>query len=1265
MRYVERHIFLVLALFTTALSALCYFVLEKDAPGATDKQYVASVQEQVKAEIQRSKGDLLAISSLLKPDQSLNFDRLKIPTAYPYYIFRHSLQSEDTNRAEVPRLVFWSDYHFVPDYQSMRLVTTAKLIKFEQGTYIVTRQQVIIGHDAFDIFSLINVLYRFGNNNRYLRAGYNPDLFSLDPRQLSTRKRVAAQSIYDDNALFLFSITPPRIDAYRSHLTPVNTLILATLAAVFLGVYVRHKIYWLHRRRWYEAGFGWLCAYLLLLRGLIFFLGVPFLLNETDLFNPKFYAASALAPSLGDQLLNCVVILILSLFVVNNYYRSATYHYLGGRLAWQKVILSLGCVLASYFVFYFCFNVLSSLYEKSQFTQNLTLSLHFSVLKVACLLLFSCISAIYFLKLHLLVSLFIGFNVPRLQGFVWLLTGSLIAAALFSMSNQMLEPVLLLNGLYLLVLYSTGLPRALYTSRYAMLIYLFLAAFVCALTTTYIVYQQETYKDLAQKREFGRQLLAENDELGEFLLYKAQASIAADRFIQRAFLNDTLLVNEHIQQRIRRLYLDAYFDKYEIGISLFNAEGRLLNSSQQASSYLMLIRKYVQKRLKTPYPNLYHIGETGNHFTRDYINFIPVIPDRVQKISSPVGYVVLSLKPRTAKPYSLYPDLVVDNDFTPLSKALGYSYALFSPQHQILHSTGTYNYERKFPFRLLNDAVPFTRGISLYGYRHLALQGKKEHLIVVSSPDYPFKNVFANFSFLYLILVLTIVIILAGYAIKYGVARFELNYLTRIQILLNVAFFLPLLLVVIIILSIISSNYAINQESLYISEARNVAANFSTYLDTYLKGNSSKALMEEELQKMARDARIDVDLFDLTGRLYTSTHLVYQSKHLSEYLNPAAYAHLIDDKENQLLLTESLGSQTYKTAYVAIKAYNGRLLGVMSVPFFYANSVLDQQIIEVISSALSILTALFLLFLVLSYFALHILTGPLKVITQKIKRTNLDKLNEPLPWKSDDEIGLLVDEYNRMLVKLEESKQALSLSEKQSAWREMAKQVAHEIKNPLTPMKLMLQHMKRTMPGTDAPTSRMFQRTFDSLLDQIDNLSDIATSFSDFAKMPLPKNEMFEVTSVLNKAADLYADDVRILLYRQIEGGPVMVMGDRQLMGRILTNLIINGVQSVPTDRQPLIDLRLYTSDGNVNIEVHDNGDGIPESIRSKVFLPNFSTKQDGSGLGLAIAKRGIEHAGGSIWFETAENVGTSFFITLPLTEVSLVANVRNGLTRH
>lgn len=1271
MKRIEEHVFLLLAVLATVLSVVCFFVLEQNAPGATDEQYVSAVQQRVKEELLVSTTELDSVAALLKRKQTTTFSDLTIATKYPYFVFR--------NR----QLVYWSDHRFIPDFARLASVTGPKLVDFDKERYIVSHKRVANGAGEVDVFSLINIYRYYHSNNTYLQSGYNPGLFSLDPTALSSQRSNTFQAIYDNSSAFLFSVVPPRVDAYRNHSTPVNTVILGTLAVIFLGLYVVQLMVRLNQKRKYEQAFMWLAAYLLLLRAVMLYFGVPFLFFESDLFNPKFYASSIFVPSLGDLLLNALVVVALAFYGVRHYYRMRSYAFLLHVPVWLQRLLSVGCVIASYGVFTLCYVELNNIYEKSQFTLDITLNIRFSFLKIVCLLVFITISFIYFLITHLLASLFLRYNRKNVgQGALLILTGTLISAGLWLGIGWPIKIIFLLNGVYFLLIFVSEFTKTLYGFRYKTSIYFFLAAFVYAVMTAYVVYNQEVKKQLVHEQEFAMQLLAENDEFGEFLMSKAQESIQRDADIGRALQTDTLLVRERIQQRVKSLHLDKYFDKYDIEVFSFRANGRPLDISPNAGSLASFTNRYRQPDYQTEYPGVYFVNEVKNKFVKQYLCFIPIrqtgretLADqpKLAAAKDTLGYVVLDLRLRNERPKSVYPELLVDTKFTQTPDVQAYSYAFFggptagvhslgqASQHPLLYTTGSYNYDRKFNLALLDKAALFESGLSSNGYQHVAQRGQDGRIVVVSSAEYPFRNIFSNFSFLYLLLVLTVIVVILGYAINYRFSQFSINYSTRIQILLNVAFFLPLLFVIVIIVNVISSNYIANQESTYISNTRNIAANFLTYLDEHLHAQKrSKASMEEELSKIARDADIDINLFDTQGRLYTSTRpLIYESGYLSKYINPEAYIHIIEDKENERLLNESLGTKQYRTAYAGIKSYDGRLLGVLSIPYFYARPELDRQIIEVIASALSIFTALFLFFLILSYFASHVLTEPLRLLTQKIRKTNLERPNDPVHWQSDDEIGLLIREYNRMLVKLEESKQALAQTEKQSAWREMAKQVAHEIKNPLTPMKLTLQHLQRTFPnskegaeGAPDPARRIILRTFDSLLDQIDNLSDIATSFSEFAKMPLPKRETFEVTGVFNKTADLYADDKRISLRREISNGPIMAIGDRQLIGRILTNLLINAIQSVPPGRKPEIDLKLYTNTDAVQIEIHDNGAGIPEAIRTKVFLPNFSTKRGGSGLGLAIAKRGVEHAGGTIWFETTDNVGTSFFVTLPLAGV-------------
>jgi signal transduction histidine kinase len=1258
LKRIENHIFLLLALLAIGLSVACYLLLEQSAPAANDEQYLSAVQQRVKEEMSISTDELHRVADLVRRNPNPAFSDLSLPepTQYPYYVFRNQ------------KLLFWSDHRFIPNFSQIEDVKNPRLIDFEQGRYVISHERVRRQKDTIDVFSLVNIYRYYRNSNSYLQSGYNPDLFVLDPEAVSDQRMSTFQSIYDNASAFLFSVTPPKVVPYRNQSMPVNTITLAALGVIFLGLYLLQLLGWMREARHYEWSFICLATYLVVLRGLMLYYGVPFLFIESDLFNPKYYASSILVPSLGDLLLNVMVVVLLVFYWVKYYYRSTTYAILLQLPIALQLAISVGCVISSYFVFDYCYLELNNIYEKSQFTLDITLNIHFSLLKIVCLLVFVAISFGYFLAIQLLSSLFLRYNRVnhRLRGVILILIGTGATVGLYILNEQVLNPVLIVNGLYFLLIYLARFPGTLYRFEYKTSIYLFLGAFFCAVTTAYVVYSQEIRKQLAHEREFGAQLLAENDEFGEFLMNKAQASIAQDSQIAQALQVDTLrLVRERIQQQVKSQHLDRYFDKYDIEIFSYRADMRPLDISTSAIPLSRLEESYKQKRYQTQYPNVYFVNEVGNQFIKQYVCFVtipaPAAADQVGP-AAPLGYVVLDLRLRSGWPKNVYPALLVDAQFPQNPDAQGYSYAVYQQsekperiKYQLKYNDGDFNYEKRLSSAILDSTVLFNRGLTLGGYMHVAQRGQDGRIVVVSATEYPFRNIFSNFSFLYLVLLLSVLIVIIGYGINYGFSRFSINYSTRIQILLNGAFFLPLMLVIVIIMSVISSNYITNQENSYINNTRNIASNFLTYLDEHLiAGKRSKASMEEELAKIAHDTHIDINLFDAQGQLYTSTQpLMYESGYLSKRINPEAYIHIIEEKENQRLVNESLGTKQFKTAYAGIKSYDGKLLGILSIPYFYARPEYDRQIIEVISSALSVFSALFIFFLILSYFASHALIRPLKMLTQKIKKTNLERPNDPLPWHSDDEIGLLIREYNRMLVNLEESKQALAQNEKQSAWREMAKQVAHEIKNPLTPMKLTLQHLQRTFPrasgATDTAAHRVIHRTFDSLLDQIDNLSDIATSFSDFAKMPLPKNEVFEVTSMLNRSVDLYDDKHRVIIRRDIIPGPVMAVGDRQLIGRILTNLMINGMQSVPSDRKAELDIRLYTKEDEVHIEVQDNGAGIAESIQGKVFLPNFSTKRDGSGLGLAIAKRGIEHAGGSIWFETTEDVGTCFFISLPL----------------
>ena len=274
-----------------------------------------------------------------------------------------------------------------------------------------------------------------------------------------------------------------------------------------------------------------------------------------------------------------------------------------------------------------------------------------------------------------------------------------------------------------------------------------------------------------------------------------------------------MLSRDRIQQRIKSIHLDRYFDKYDTEVLSFDANGYPLDDNVDAVLLSDYRKRFQQSQYKTLYPHLYFVNEVGNHFNKQYVDFIEIRSAN----GALEGHVVLDLKLLTGPSGNVYRDLLADNKATQRPDMREYSYAFFDKgrggKPRLVESIGSYNYERKLPIATLSNPLLYSYGLTIEHTNHLGMRGDNGRTLVLSSAEYPLSAALANLSFLYLVLVLSVITVLILYAIPYGFMRFSLNYSTRIQILLNVAFFLPLLLVVVIILGVISANYVTNQEN--------------------------------------------------------------------------------------------------------------------------------------------------------------------------------------------------------------------------------------------------------------------------------------------------------------------------------------------------------------------------------------------------------------------------------------------------------------------
>ncbi len=409
--------------------------------------------------------------------------------------------------------------------------------------------------------------------------------------------------------------------------------------------------------------------------------------------------------------------------------------------------------------------------------------------------------------------------------------------------------------------------------------------------------------------------------------------------------------------------------------------------------------------------------------------------------------------------------------------------------------------------------------------------------------------------------------------------------------------------------------------------------------------------LNELLQQFSNVFYTDINLFDSDGHLLaTSRPEIFDMDLTGNMMDAVAYKEMGVLKRSEYIHDEHIGGLKYLSAYVPFVNSENKMLAYLNLPYFTRQDELTREITNLVVAIINIVVLLSLLSFSIAVFMSNRITHPLRLLQDNIARISLSETNEKIDYEGRDEIGSLVEEYNMMVDELKNSAELLARSERESAWREMAKQIAHEIKNPLTPMKLGIQHLQRIWNSDDEQREEQVAKITRTLIEQIDNLSAIATEFSNFAKMPVANNVTLDLVDLLKDAISLFQEyDKYTIVLNTGDLAHVYIYADKEQVNRVLINLIKNAMQSFSEGREGRIDIRLQLTGNNALISVADRGKGIPENIRDSLFQPNFTTKSSGMGMGLAIVKSIVETAGGKIWYETEMKKGTTFYVLLPL----------------
>lgn len=412
-----------------------------------------------------------------------------------------------------------------------------------------------------------------------------------------------------------------------------------------------------------------------------------------------------------------------------------------------------------------------------------------------------------------------------------------------------------------------------------------------------------------------------------------------------------------------------------------------------------------------------------------------------------------------------------------------------------------------------------------------------------------------------------------------------------------------------------------------------------------IKTEDLSTVLANEIYEIADISKADVIIYDLQGQYLVSNkdyNLVSQTKIPSNIVDEV----LSKDKRVDIETYDEKLHANVISSYMILKNNILQPIGIIYFPHYHSDTsyldVFHQYVKQLIFvNLLVIIVAIWLSWLI----SKHLIKTITKFSELINKLTLFDKDLKPIRYYINDELSSLVKSYNKMILQIQEQKERLSFTEKEQAWREMAKQVAHEVKNPLTPMKLTIQNFKRKFDPNAPNIKERVAQMSESMVEQIDLIATVASAFSQFAQLPEKENEIFILNKEIAQIVRIFNDE-NIFVHSNRED--IMMSMDKIYLNRIITNLLTNAKQAKSTDRESIINVDLEQIQKRVIISVEDNGVGIPEDMYEKIFEPSFTSKNSGMGLGLTMVKKMVEDYNGEINVKSELGKNTKFTITLP-----------------
>jgi len=1145
-------------------------------------------------------------------------------------------------------IVYWNNSRILPFQSDIEYSRTDTIVKYEisNSIYLKIRKPYDFLIDGktyyYNLEALIPLYKHYTLQNNYIQ-----NYFPLMERDFSDYVTISEEPT---EAVIRASNGTPMIYLKTNESYPFRWYIVFSTLLYFLSSFLVLVVAYLvaqilSRKGYISLPLFFLTGAILIFRLFTISYDFPLLAHKYEVFNFRLSDANNIwFYSLGDFLIDMGLLFMVAIFISRELrlFHTQKYNYFQ-KVAFKVVsyIITIGGVM---FIQFSLRDIVNSSYISFDFDD-------FSNLDSFT---FLCLFGIGLMLLSFFFITFRFFYLSKRFKFPFRTRALLFGLSMLGMTIAVRSYGLLLVDIGVMIFFSSIhglLMRRFVQSNTSSLAWVSVWLFFFSSFITFIIENSSTDKDLRLRKQYAKQLAFERDEETEHIFNTLAPQIQEDGLLQIS-LNNPLSPSPRSQvtDLINYRYLDNYFfGLYDYSIHIYSGQGRPYRGENRDF-------KEIVDRLKNSQPTnskyLKYYSDPEGSFS--YIAQLPITQNEAL-----LGIIVIEFTPKKSfKKSNIYVELLSRDKERLESIYSQFTYALYKYDERVATNGSNfkaqlaYDLPRPEPGKYLILRTPNGTQSNYLMYKDVA---SGHNISIIQVPKFNIFKILSVFAYLFCFSIFLLIFIqIVNFSIKKlsgkDFLRVHFDHSLREQIqrgilLVTLSSFVAIAIITIIYYSYEYNNYHRSRlQRKVASTAKTAVWQIHESKDSVLKLPSAKDLADIH--------RIDVNIYDLGGNLLSSSEKVVFERHLlSRKMDPRAYHKMKQEQQSKVIQTEFINNFEYLAAYVPLKDKEDNTIAYLNLPYDLAGSsnIGSQDVVKFLGALLNV----YVIFLLIAGGAAFIIassvTNPLSVIGEKLDKIKLGQKNDPIEWNNNDEIGELVERYNQMIQKLEENTKELARSQRESAWREMAKQVAHEIKNPLTPMKLNIQLLKRVVNTNPEQAQKMVAKASNALIEQIDSLAKIASEFSNFAKMPMANNEKICLNELVENAYELFKEEENVQLSLDLHARDCFIWADKTQIMRVLNNLIKNAIQAIPEDQPGLIGIQLGCTSTTAIIKVSDNGIGIPEEQAEDIFVPNFTTKSSGTGIGLAMSKKIVEMSKGFIYFESTVGEGTEFIVELPL----------------